>query len=83
MDAADARVAREAKAMTRREVIVKAFAGVLSWVMAASLLRVSERRQGESKIRQINVRAHVAPDHAPPSPVQMSELVFQLDGIVV
>jgi hypothetical protein len=40
-------------------------------------------RQGESKIRQINVRAHVAPDHAPPSPVQMSELVFQLDGIVV
>jgi transposase len=51
MDAADARVAREAKAMTRREVIVKAFAGVLSWVMAASLLRVSERHMRRMKAR--------------------------------
>jgi hypothetical protein len=41
MVAAEARLAREAKAMTRREVIVKALAGVITWAVAASVIGVS------------------------------------------
>ena len=43
MVAAGAEVARKAKAMTRREVVVKAVAGVITWAVAASILGVSER----------------------------------------
>jgi Helix-turn-helix domain len=36
-------VAREAKAMTRQEVIQKAMAGRISWIQAADICRVTER----------------------------------------
>jgi predicted DNA-binding WGR domain protein len=39
-------------------------------------------RQGESKIHKIKVYAYTSSDQPTPSPVQMSELVFQLDGVV-
>lgn len=51
MVAADARVAREAKAMTRREVVVKAFAGIITWTVAATILGVSERHVRRIKAR--------------------------------
>lgn len=51
MGVADARVAREAKAMTRREVLVKAFAGLLTWAVAATVLGVSERHMRRIKER--------------------------------
>lgn len=37
--------------MTRREVVVKAFAGLISWVMAATLLGVTERHMRRIKAR--------------------------------
>ena len=43
MKAADAAVARKAKAMTRREVVVKALARVITWSAAAGILGVSDR----------------------------------------
>jgi transposase len=51
MVAAEARLAREAKAMTRREVIVKALAGVITWAVAASVIGVSERHMRRMKER--------------------------------
>src|SRR5260370_7774626 len=38
------RVAREVKAMTRREVITKAIDGQLSWVAAADILAITPRQ---------------------------------------
>ena len=38
------RVAREARAMTRREVITKAIDGQLSWVAAADIIGVTPRQ---------------------------------------
>src|SRR5581483_1178644 len=43
MDDVARRVARESKAMTRKEVIVKAMAGRLTWIAAADILGVSAR----------------------------------------
>lgn len=44
-------VAREAKAMTRAEVIRKALEGKLNWVQAASILRVSPRHMTRLRVR--------------------------------
>jgi predicted DNA-binding WGR domain protein len=40
-------------------------------------------RQGESKVHKIKVYAYTTSDQPMPSPVQISELVFQLDGVLV
>jgi predicted DNA-binding WGR domain protein len=40
-------------------------------------------RQGESKEHTITVRVYTTEGQTPPTPVQMSELVFQLDGVVM
>jgi hypothetical protein len=39
----DRRVAREAKAMTRQEVIMKAIEGRITWIQAAEILRPTAR----------------------------------------
>jgi transposase len=44
MESIERRVWREARAMTRREVITKAIAGQLSWVQAAEVLAISARQ---------------------------------------
>jgi transposase len=44
MESIERRVWREARAMTRREVITKAIAGQLSWVQAADIAGVSARQ---------------------------------------
>jgi transposase len=44
MDQIERRVWREARAMTRREVITKALAGQISWVQAADIAGVSARQ---------------------------------------
>ena len=44
MQSAERRVAREAKAMTRAQVMLKAIDGELSWVQAADILGVSPRQ---------------------------------------
>jgi hypothetical protein len=41
---ADLRVWREARAMTRREVITKAIATLLSWVQAAEIIVIKPRQ---------------------------------------
>jgi transposase len=51
MSAAASQVAREAKAMTRREVVVKAMTGAISWVLAATLLSVSDRHMRRMRAR--------------------------------
>jgi transposase len=51
MGAADTRVAREAKAMTRREIVVQAFAGVITWAVAATILGMTERHVRRIKAR--------------------------------
>jgi len=43
MESIERRVQREARAMTRREVITKAIAGELSWVQAAQVLGITAR----------------------------------------
>jgi transposase len=43
MESIERRVQREARAMTRREVITKAIAGELSWVQAAAVLGITAR----------------------------------------
>ena len=43
MESIERRVQREARAMTRREVITKAIAGELSWVDAAAVLGITAR----------------------------------------
>src|SRR5260370_26693304 len=43
MEKIERRVQREARAMTRREVITKAIAGELSWVQAAQVLGITAR----------------------------------------
>jgi transposase len=43
MDAMARRVARESKAMTRKEVMVRAIAGRLTWIAAADILGVTPR----------------------------------------
>ncbi|MBN8609033.1 MAG: DUF4132 domain-containing protein [Deltaproteobacteria bacterium] len=40
-------------------------------------------RQGESKEHTITVHVYTTSGSSPPTPVQMSELVFQLDGVVL
>jgi len=44
-------VAREARAMTRNEVIVRAIAGKLTWIQAADICRVSARQMRRLKNR--------------------------------
>lgn len=44
-------VAREARAMTRNEVIVRAIAGKLTWIQAADICRVSPRQMRRLKKR--------------------------------
>jgi transposase len=51
MGAAGSTVAREAKAMTRREVVVKALAGLIPWTVAATILGVSARHVRRIKER--------------------------------
>jgi len=51
MDDVARRVARETKAMTRKEVIVKAMAGRLSWIAAADILGVSARHMRRLRAR--------------------------------
>jgi transposase len=51
MVAAEASVAREARAMTRREVVVKAVAGAITWAVAATILGVGERQMRRIKER--------------------------------
>jgi transposase len=43
MEQIERRVQREARAMTRREVIMKAIAGELSWMQAAQVLGITAR----------------------------------------
>jgi transposase len=51
MSAAASQVAREAKAMTRREVVVKAMTGAITWVLAATLLGVTDRHMRRMRAR--------------------------------
>lgn len=51
MVASDVLAARQVKAMTRREVIVKAFAGELTWAQVAVLLGMTERHTRRLKAR--------------------------------
>jgi hypothetical protein len=44
MENIERRVRREARAMTRREVIIKAIAGQLSWIQAAEILAIAPRQ---------------------------------------
>src|SRR3954451_7211933 len=55
------RFAREAKAMTRGQVIKKALARELSWTQAASILRISTRqlRRLRSRVKQHGLEALV------------------------
>ena len=39
----EARIAREAKAMTRKEIIIKAVAGKLTWQQAADILGITRQ----------------------------------------
>jgi len=43
MESIERRIRREARAMTRREVITKAIARQLSWVQAAEILAITAR----------------------------------------
>jgi transposase len=47
----DRQIAREAKAMTRRDVIVKAIEGKLTWIQAAEILVISDRQMRRLKER--------------------------------
>ena len=51
MVAAAATVASEAKAMTRREVVVKAVAGLITWKVAATILGLSDRHMQRIRAR--------------------------------
>lgn len=42
-------IAKEAKAMTRREVIVRAIEGKLTWIQASEILRISARQMRRLK----------------------------------
>jgi transposase len=52
-------IARKAKAMTRREIVMRAAGGVISWETAALILRLSERhmRRIRDKYEQFGVEA--------------------------
>jgi hypothetical protein len=43
MDALNDEVARKAREMTRREIVLKAVAGLIAWAVAATCLGVTER----------------------------------------
>jgi hypothetical protein len=51
MDAIARRVAREAKRMTRKEVIVRAIAKELTWIQAAEICRITARQMRRLKRR--------------------------------
>jgi transposase len=51
MENIERRVWREARAMTRREVIIKAIAGQLSWVAAADIAGISARQMRRLRYR--------------------------------
>lgn len=51
MVASDVMATRQVKAMTRREVVVKAFAGLITWAQAAVLLGMTERHTRRLKAR--------------------------------
>ena len=51
MENIEGRVRREARAMTRREVITKAIAKQLSWVQAAEIIGVTPRQMGRIRWR--------------------------------
>jgi transposase len=59
MVAADAEVARKAREMTRREVVMKAIAGTMTWAVAATVLGLSERhlRRIREKYQRFGVEA--------------------------
>jgi transposase len=59
MVAADTEVARKAREMTRREVMMKAIAGAMTWVVAAKVLGLSERhvRRIRDKYEEYGVEA--------------------------
>ena len=51
MESIERRVAREVKAMTRKEVIVKTIAGELTWIQAADILGITARHLRRLKQR--------------------------------
>lgn len=59
MVAAHAEVARKAREMTRREVVMKAIAGAMTWAVAATVLGVTERhmRRIRDKYEEFGVEA--------------------------
>jgi hypothetical protein len=59
MNTRDAAVAREAKAMTRREIVMRAAGGLITWETAALILRLSERhmRRIRDKYEKFGVQA--------------------------
>jgi len=51
METIEQRVAREARAMTRREVIVKAIDGQITWIQAAQIIGITDRQMRRLKLR--------------------------------
>lgn len=51
METIERRVAREVRAMTRREVIVKAIDGQITWIVAAQIIGVTDRQMRRLKRR--------------------------------
>jgi transposase len=51
MEEIERRVAREVRAMTRREVIVKAIDGQITWIAAAQIIGITERQMRRLKRR--------------------------------
>lgn len=51
MDALQDEVARKAREMTRREILVKAAAGLITWAVAATCLGVSERHMRRIRLK--------------------------------
>ena len=51
MDAIARRVAREVKAVTRKEVIVRAIAKELTWIQAADICGITARQMRRMKLR--------------------------------
>jgi transposase len=51
METIERRVAREVRAMTRREVIVKAIDGQITWITAAQIIGVTDRQMRRLKRR--------------------------------
>jgi len=51
MDALQTEVARKARAMTRREIVLKAVAGAITWAVAATCLGVTERHMRRIRVR--------------------------------